>query len=286
MSDFTKELNDVTFGDYQDDERRGDGIPRIQWRQGDPKAQTPGYFFLAKDNAPDGFTPSGDDWQPTVEYFEMTRTRTEGWKAERLQACLICCRAQPYRRGDPKIWLDSWPKGAASVDIGQHADLLLIAGGLEELGPVCWSTNSTTVAFAIISGPDPKRNPHGGILHRVREEVLKPMGQAMKPAKELRKQPWLVWVTIATQRDAKGAVVFTPTAGKDVTLPVLDLPATVDLAWLKANYSGRAMAEYGEQTRFQYDAWRNTRYTNDTQPAATNGHKNAPVAFDPAVDLL
>lgn len=279
MSDFTKELNNVTFGDYQDDEGRGDGIVRIQWRQGDPKAQTPGYFFLAKENVPEGFAPNADTWKPTTEYFEMTRTRSDGWKAEVLPICIICARAQPYQRGDTKVWLDVWPKGAPSNTIGQHADLLLIAQGLEDLGPVCWSTNSTTVAFAIISGPDPKRNPKGGILHRVREEVLKPMGQAMKPPRELRKQPWLCWVTIASQRDAKGQVVFTPTAGKDVTLPVPQIPEVVDLEWLRANYSGRSMAEYGEQQRFQFDAWRNTRYTNETQPAA-NGHRNVPEPVD------
>lgn len=209
----------------------------------------------------------------------MTRTRTEGYKAEALPVCVICARAQPYQRGEPKVWLDSWPKGAPSNTIGQHADVLLIAQGLEELGPVCWSTNSTTVAFAIISGPDPKRNPAGGILHRLREEVLKPMGQAFKPAKELRKQPWLCWVTISSQRDAKGNVVFTPTAGKDVTLPVLEIPAKVDLVWLRAAYSGRSMAEYGETMRFQYDAWRNTRFANDAQPAA-NGHRNIPEPID------
>lgn len=289
MSDFTTELNDVTFGDYQDDEQRGDGIPRIQWRQGDPKQQTPGYFFIAKENLPEGFTP-GAPWQATMEYFEMTRTRTEGYKAEALPVCVICARAQPYQRppqgtDGPKVWLDSWPKGAPSSTIGQHADVLLIAQGLEELGPVCWSTNSTTVAFAIISSPDPKHNPQGGILHQLRENVLKPMGQAMKPAKDLRKQYWLVWLTISSQRDAKGQVVFTPTAGKDVTLPVAEIPATVDLAWLKSVYSGRSMAEYGEQQRFQYDAWRNTKFSNDAPAVVINGHRNIPQPIEDIPEL-
>lgn len=274
MSDFTTDLNDVSFGDYQDDEQQGDGLPRLQWRQGDPKQNTPGYFFLSKDNAPEGFTP-GAPWQACQEYFEMTRTRSEGWKAEALPMCVICARAQPYQRGEPKVWLDRWPKGAPSNTIGQHVDVLLVAQGLEELGPVCWSTNSTTVAFAVIASPDPKRNPAGGILHRLREEVLKPMGAAMKPAKDLRKQPWLCWVTVGTQRDDKGAVVFTATAGKDVTLPVIQLPAAVDLTWLRTNYSGRQMATYGEELRFQYDAWRNARRTNDAPQLATGG-KNTP----------
>lgn len=279
MSDFTSELADIGFGEYQDDDRGGDGLTRIQWRQGDVKAQTPGYFFLAKENVPEGFAPAGDAWKPTVEYFEMTRTRADGWKAEALPMCIICARAQPYLRGDTKTWLEKWPKGAAPNTVGQHADVLLVAGGLEDLGPICWSTNSSTVAFAIITGADPKRTPKGGILHRLREEILKPMGKAMKPPKDLAKQYWLVWLTIASQRDAKGNVVFTPTAGKDVTLPVPLIPDVVDLDWLRGAYSGRSMAVYGEEQRFTYDTWRNTRMTNDT-PVAAAGHRNIPQPMD------
>ena len=273
MSDFTNDLDGMTFGDYQDEDSRGDGIVRIQWRQGDVKAGTPGYFFLAGDNVPEGFTP-GAPWVATNEYFEMTRTRSAGWKADELPVCVICARAQPYLRGEQKTWIDKWPKGAAANTVGQHADVLLIAAGLESLGPVCWSTNSTTVAFAIITGPDPKRTPAGGILHRIREEVLKPAGQAFKPQRDLTRQPWLFWVTIHSQRDAKGAVVFTPTAGKDVTLPVVDIPTQVDLAWLKQAYSGKDMAQYGEDMRLTYDLWKNTRFTNEAQPTPTG--KNAP----------
>lgn len=277
MSNFDDEMNGTQFGDYQDDDRQGDGLVRIQWRQGDPKSATPGYFFLAKENAPEGFTPTGDIWQPVNEYFEMTRTRAEGWKAEALPMCIICARSQPYQRGEPKVWLDRWPKGAAPNTIGQHADVLLVAGGIEELGPVCWSTNSSTVAFAIISTPDPKRSPAGGILHRIREEVLGAADRVSKAMqnRKAKKLYWLFWVTVATQRDAKGAVVFTPTAGKDVTLPVPQLPAAIDVAWLKENFAGKDMAIRGEELRAMYDAWRLTRYTNDAPQPAKAG-RNAP----------
>lgn len=274
----------VEYGNYADDDQQGDGLVRIQWRQGDVKAQTPGYFFLSKKNVPEGFAPSGESWTAHQEYFEGTRTRDDGWKADELPMCIICARAQPYRRGDIKVWLDAWPKGAEPNTIGQHADLLLIADGLTELGPVCWSTNSTTVAFAIISGADPKRNPKGGILYRIREEVLSAADALAKSFKDRKKKKlyWLFWITIASQRDTKGAVVFTPTNGKDVTLPVPLLPMEMDAAWLNEHYSGKDMASYGEAMRAMYDDWRCTKFTNEARPAATNG-RNVPQPIE-AID--
>lgn len=288
MSNFDEETG-VQYGDYADDDRTGDGLVRLQWRQGDVKAGTGGYFFLSKKNVPEGFTPSGESWKPHAEYFEGTRTRDDGWKAESLPVCIICARAQPFIRPADgskanKVWLNAWDKN--NDRCAQHADVLLIADGLEQLGPVCWSTNSTTVAFAIISGADPKRNPQGGILHRIREEVLDAADKASKAFTERKRKKlyWLFWITIATQRDAKGAVVFTPTSGKDVTLPAAVLPAKIDATWLNSAYSGKDMAGYGEAMRAAYDEWRLTKFTNEPQEAqpvaATNGHRNIPQPVD------
>jgi len=283
MSNFDDEL--PTFGDYQDDERQGDGLVRLQWRQGDPKANTGGYFFLSMKNVPEGFTPTSDVWQTHEEYFENTRTRDQGWKAVALPMMVICARGQVFVRPPDgskqgKIWLDRWD---SSRDCAQHVDVLLIADGLQELGPVCWSTNSTTVAFAIIAGADPKRNPNGGILHRIREDVLGAADRVSKAFqnRKAKKLYWLFWITIASQTDAKGKPIFTPTAGKDVTLPAPVLPTTIDTKWLSAAYVGKEMAEYGESMRGLFDEWRLTKFTNDVQPAAekptaaTNGRNVA-----------
>lgn len=282
MSNFDDELNGQQFGDYADDDRQGDGLIRIQWRQGDVKHGTPGYFFLSKKNVPDGFQPSGEIWKPHTEYFEMTRTRDDGWKAESLPVLVICARAQPFQRGDVKTWLDTWPKGAAQGTIGQHADVLMVADGLQELGVVCWSTNSTTVAFAIISNADPKRNPEGGILYRIREEVLGGADTVSKTFKQRRQKKlyWLFWITITSQRDAKGNVVFTPTNGKDVTLPVPVLPDRIDAKWLTAAYAGKENVAYGEAMRAAYDVWRLTKFTNDAQPTAQPAGRNVPQPVD------
>lgn len=273
------EDNGSQYGDYQDDERQGDGLIRIQWRQGDVKQNTPGYFFLSSASVPEGFAPSGDVWKAHQEYFELTRTRDSGWKAETLPMAIICARSQPYRRptaGSPnKEWLEVWPRGEEGI--AQHADVLLVAEGLQDLGPVCWATNSTTVAFAITTAADPKRQPLGGILHRIREEVLDAADKAAKIAyRKKKKLYWLFWITVASQRDAKGNVVFTPTSGKDVTLPVPVLPVVIDKKWLTENFVGSEMAQYGEEQRAAYDAWRLTKQTNEATPAKPANGRNIP----------
>lgn len=280
MSNFD-EMNSEQFGTYDDDDRSGDGLPRIQWRQGDARTGTPGYFFLSKKNAPDGFAPIGEAWKPHQEYFKEARTRDDGWKAEQLPIMVICARGQPFRKGpDGKRsqWLESWPKNAEPNTIAQHVDVLLVADGLQDLGPVCWSTNSSTTAFAIIGGVDPKRAPKGGILHRLREEVLAVADKVSKGMKDrkVKRLYWLFWITISTARDAKGQIVYTPTkSGTDVTLPVPLLPDAVDTAWLSENFVGKDSAIYGKEMRELYDTWRATRFTNDA-PAAQPAGKNVP----------
>lgn len=273
------------YGSYQDDDAQGDGLIRIQWRQGDVKQETPGYFYLSSRDVPEGFEP-GAAWQDCQEYFEQTNTRDKGWKAEALPVAIICARAQPYQRGDLKTWLESWPKGGDSADIAMHCDVLLIADGLQDLGPVVWSTNATTTAFAVIGKADPKKDPQGGILHRIREQVLAAADKAAKVAyRKSKKLYWLFWVEIGSQRDDKGQIVFTKTKAKAVTKPVPLLPPVVDAAWLKKNYVGEEMANYGREMREQYEEWRATRRTNDALPAQSKNGRNVPQPIDETEDI-
>lgn len=270
------------YGDYQDDDRVGDGLIRLQWRQGDVKQSTPGFFYLSKKDAPEGFVPTGKAWQACKEFFESTNTREDGWKAEALPVAIICARAQPYVRPPqnsqlPKQWLDVWPKNSSDGSIAMHCDVLLVADGLQDLGVVAWSTGGSTTAFAIIGQADPRKDPQGGILHRIREEVLDTADKAAQFAyRKKKKLYWLFWITIAGQRDAKGEIVFTPTKGKTITRPVPMLPVAVDTAWLKANFVGTEMAMFGEEMRRAYDDWRLTKRTNDAQATKANNGRNVP----------
>ena len=269
------------YGEYQDDDPQGDGLVRIQWRHGDKKNKSAGFFFLAKEGTPDGFVP-GTAWTAHEEYFESTDKTVNGWKAEQLPMAIICARSQPYIRGAQgaqPVWLDSWPKDSAD-SIAMHCDVLLIADGLQELGVVKWATNGSTVAFAIIGRADPKRDPQGGILHRIREEVLQAADVAAKIAyRKKKKLYWLFWVTIATERDPKGQIVYTPTKGPMVTIPRVQLPPTIDRAWLVENFVGQGTATYGEEMRSQYDAWRLTKQGNEPV-TPTAGGRNVPQAIE------
>lgn len=268
------------YGSYQDDDAQGDGLVRIQWRQGDVKQGTPGYFYLSARDVAEDFQP-GAAWQACQEYFEQTDTRDKGWKAETLPVAIICARAQAYRRGDVKEWLESWPKGGDSADIAMHCDVLLIADGLQDLGPVVWSTNATTTAFAVIGKADPKKDPQGGILHRIREQVLGSADKAAKVAyRKAKKLYWLFWIEIGSQRDDKGAVVFTKTKAKAVTKPVPLLPTAIDMAWLKKNYVGEEMAAYGNEMRQAYEEWRAAKRTNDA-PIPVKTGRNVPQEIEP-----
>lgn len=273
MADFDQD-DGSQYGSYQDDATHGDGLTRIQWRHGDKKHQSPGFFFLAKESAPEGFTPGGS-WAAHSEYFESTDKTVEGWKCDKLPVSIICARAQPYVRGekgDAPIWLDAWD---ASRNCAMHADVLLVADGLQDLGPVKWSTNGSTVAFAIIGRADPKRDPAGGILYRIREEVLAAADAVSKVAYRKKKNLyWLFWITIGTERDAKGNIVYTPTKGPMVTLPRVQLPAELDAAWLKKAFVGTDMATYGEEMRGLYDEWKQTKFTNDAPQAQTPAGRN------------
>ena len=94
-----------------------------------------------------------------------------------------------------------------------------------------------------------------------------------------KKLYWLFWVTIATERDAKGQIVYTPTKGPMVTIPRVQLPPTIDRAWLVENFVGQGTATYGEEMRSQYDAWRLTKQGNEPV-APTAGGRNVPQAIE------
>ena len=272
---------EITYDTYADDDAQGDGLPRIQSRHGDPAANSAFRFFLAQENTFDGFEPS-EPWRAHTEYFKATNTRVPGWACEALPMMIICARSQVYAKGpDGKrtSWVASWPKDAPKNSHGMHVDVLLYAKGLELLGPVVWSTNGSTTSFAII-GQKGTRQPEGGILSRIRDEVLSTADRLSAKVKTRAKAKayWAFWATIAGAVDAKGAPVYTqPIAGGSVvTIPVPVLPAVLDGKWLAGVYVGADLDAYGRQLRAEYETWR-TETRTDTPTPATNGNgRNVP----------
>lgn len=269
----------VEFKTY-DDERQGDGLIRMQWRNGEQRSKTGGYFFVPAERL-NGFQPAAP-WGAFTDTFN-NGTEVEGFKAETLRIAIVGVRQQPFIKDSDgrKTWL---PKGKYAKDepgAGLQVDVLCVAEGLEDLGVVCWASSTIKTSFAIVSRGD-KTGAGVGILHRIKAEIVKPAEQIAK--RELR--PWCFWAEITTERDAQGKVVYTPTKGKAVTRPVLKLPATIDKAYLISIATGKDMAAWGESTRAEYDAWFKEERTNDVAPAtAQPSGKNVPQEVTDA-DLL
>lgn len=272
---------EVTYDSYSDDERQNDGLISIQGRHGIPEAKTAFHFFLGKANVPESFTP-GAPWVAHDEYIKTKGETVEGWKADELAMYIICVRGQPYQKGaDGKriAWVDRWPKGAAPNSHAMHVDVLLVAQGLEELGPVKWVSNGSAISFAIVAGKG-KEQPQGGILERLRSEVLAKADELSPKGRAKNKVYWAFWVTIAGQRDAKGNVVYTKTpSGGAITIPVPLLPPVVDAKWLKDNYVGAEIDLYGKEQRALWEEWRATKMTDEAQPVATG--RNVPQEVEP-----
>jgi len=273
---------DVQYDSYDDNDRQNDGLISIQGRHGIPEARTAFHFFLGKANVPEGFVP-GAPWVAHEEYIKTKGETVEGWKADALPMYIICVRAQAYRKGaDGKriAWVDQWPKGAAPNTHAMHVDVLLVAQGLEELGPVKWVSNGSAISFAIVAGKG-KEQPQGGILERLRTEVLGEADRLSPKGRAKAKAYWCFWVTIAGQRDAKGNPVYTKTpSGGAITIPVPLLPAKVDQKWLVDNYVGAEIDLYGKEQRALWELWRSTKMTDDATPAAQPNGRNVPQTIE------
>lgn len=259
MNDFATDTQGVEFKRY-DDGSQGDGLTRIQWRNGEPKLRTGGYFFVSAERLGD-FKP-GAPWQPCEEVFESGAT-AEGFKAEALKLAIVGVRQQPFIRKDGvKWWLEKYAKGEQGASL--QVDVLCVAEGLEDLGLVVWGAATVKTSFAIVGRPD-------GIIHKLHSDILKPAAALAK--REFR--PWCFWAVVTTEKDDKGKVVYTQTQGKPVTRPVLVTPKDATKDALNALYTGREMVLWGEERRAEYDEWLKERRTNDAPPAAAEP-KNKP----------
>lgn len=269
---------DVQYDSYEDNDRQNDGLISIQGRHGNPEANSAFRFFLGKANVPEGFTP-GAPWVAHQEYIKQKGEWVEGWKAEELPMYIICARAQPFAKdkdGKRVGWVDKWPKGAPANSHAMHCDVLLVAQGLEELGPVKWVSNGSAISFAIVAGKG-KEQPQGGILERIRSEVLEVADKLSPKGRAKNRVYWAFWITIAGQKDAKGKPIYTKTpSGGTITIPVPLLPPVVDAKWLVANYVGAEIDLYGKAQRALWELWRATKMTDDALPVAPQNGKNVP----------
>jgi hypothetical protein len=263
----------VDLSAYADDAQQGDGYTRVQWVNGDPKTfgaaakqrkidGVPGHLFIAADRLPDGFVPL----EPWIEWTESFRSGdVPGYRADRVGVIIIAARQQPYaQQGDTKHWLDRWDRNVPGIRM--HADIMMIVDGLEPLGPVVLSTNSTLVSLAFTASA---RGGKAGIISTIQSELVDP---ANRVAKRVRLHTAAFRVEIGGELDGKGQPVFSATQGAPVTRPTLYLPA----ALTDADKVKRAAQLFVGLEPLQNDIipaldasleWRKHRYGNDVPEA-------------------
>lgn len=256
------------------DDRQGDGLIRVQWVNGDVKAKTLGHFFVGADRLPEGYTP-GAPWKPGSEVW-ASGEETDGFTADVVKMIVITSRQQPYFVDDrgSKVWLDGWD--AEKPGIRMHADILCIFEGLEDVGPVVLSTNSTLVALAFTASARGKRQ---GIIPTLRDNVVSVAERAAKK----RLDTYCFWAPIGGEVDEKGKALFTQTKNRPVHRPVLRLPAGDPLTVAKQLFVGRErVREELIPIREEYEGWRTTKMGNApadadmAAAAAAPAGRNAP----------
>jgi hypothetical protein len=276
MSDFDTGTALPTYGD----DVRGDGLLRIQWRNGEQRSKTGGYFFVSAENV--GDTVPDAPWVAHTDTFD-DGTEVEGFKADELDMAVICMRSQPFHWSAPngtqgryKVWQTKWEKGGENQSM--QVEVLALVKGFDD--PVVWTSATIKTSFAIISRGGKGEAP--GILASITEHMVKPASKAAgKPL-----DSYAFWATVATERDDKGKIVYTPTKGKAVTRPVLKLPAEKEresLDWLRARFAGKKLiADTLVPLREQYEDWRRELRTNDDEPAPVAAGRNVPQAVSEA----
>lgn len=251
------------------DEQQGDGLLRIQWRNGEQRAKTGGYFFVSAEAV--GDTAPDEPWQPYTDTFD-DGTEVEGYKADTLDMAVLCVRSQPFHWSAPngtpgryKVWQTKWEKGGENQSM--QVEVLALVKGFDE--PVVWTSATIKTSFAIISRGGKGEAP--GILATINELMVKPASKAA--GRHL--DTYCFWATVGTERD-KGKIVYTPTKGKAVTRPTLHVPAEPTIEWLRTRFTGKAFIAKAAALREQYEDWRRERRTNDDEPATAAAGRNAP----------
>lgn len=258
---------DIEIPSFGED-KQGDGLPRIQWVNGDVKARTIGHFFVGADRLPDGYKP-GAPWKESSEVW-ASGEETGGWAAEMVKMLIITSRQQPYYTDDRgnKVWLDSWD--ADKPGIRMHADILCLIEGMEDFGPMVLSTNSTLVALAFTASARGKRQ---GIIPTLRDNVISVAERAAKK----RLDSYCFWAPVGGEVDEKGKAMFTQTKNRPVHRPVLRLPAGDPLAVAKQLFVGRdrVQAEL-VPLREEYESWRTTKMGNAAADESAGSGRNSP----------
>lgn len=265
MSDFVTDAQSTNIPTYAD-ETTGDGLLRMQWRNGEPKLKTAGRFFVDKERL--GDRAIAEPWTEATEVFE-SGAEVEAYIAPRLRVAIIGVRQQPFSWEGPqdsrrKVWHEKWIEGGS-----MQVEALCFVQGLADhtaVDPVVWTSSTIKTSFAIIGSKAPSINV-----------TLRALLKAAKVFSGKDMPLWSFWLPIAGQVDAKGKPDYVPTKGKAVTPPYAFVP-TGELTrdHLNKLYVGRELLEHGANLRAVWAEWlKERRYNDDTPNSAQASAANA-----------
>jgi hypothetical protein len=259
------------------DESNGDGLIRIQWRNGEQRFSSAGRLFIPAESLGD-MVPAAP-WVAGTEVFN-DGTKADGYVATQLRMAIICVRNQPFCWSAPfgtpgryKIWQTKWSRDEDNQSM--QVEVLAWVEGLEQLAqPVVWTSATVKTSFAIIGRKD-------GILDTLDTIMVKPA----QKAGGVKLDSYCFWATIAAEKDVKGKNVYATTRGQSVTKPVLVLPAEPDLAWLRTQFTGTALIrDVLAPWREEYEDWRNERRSNEAGNDVAPVSHNTPQSLDVDAD--
>lgn len=255
-----------------EDERQGDGLPRIWWKYGTAPT-TAGHFYARADDW-QGELP--DPWKP-CELYE----NEQGWAANTLKLVLITKRSQPYRKvtlgGKTYREYVEWPRrGTPWPDQMQiHTEWIAFAEGLG--GPVVFSYHGAT--------GQAMEGKQGGIVASAEAALSKPATLLYKRKIGLS----AFWIPIGPTLQPNGKPKFESLPqGSKINYPALTLPALEGKALLSACYVGSEILADVAMTKDAYAEWAKERRGGDaeaqvqSEPAPTG--RNVPQPYDPSVD--
>lgn len=240
MSDFMTDAQEYTTT-YQETSRESDGLLRIQWRNGQPAASTPGHFFVEADRLEAlGMEAPAEPWKPFTAVFANGDSK-DGYRCDAAKLQIIGVRQQDATRdADGRLTFLTQRSDRNNRPDGWTVVVEMLCGIEGFDTPVVIRSRTIKTSMALIIEIYSK-------MRDLRRDAGKLAGKALPP--------WFFFAPVAGAKDAKGKVVYEKTKGAMVTPPRLVLPAGEGRDLYNALYVGREFVQWGEAAYQERADW-------------------------------
>lgn len=230
---------------------QGDGIPRVQWRNGEARMRQPGYAYIAAKSCEyyKIDPPRGDGWSEVEQVFASGAAET-GYMAPIVKVVVLGIRSCDIveTKLDGRVVSTEYltkpadrnnrPEGWSHM-----AELLCLMSGFGNQ-VVNLRTKRVSASYALLNAV---RGIQQGFLNEVRQAFKNPTVPM-----------WSFWLMLRSERDASNKPVHRPTrGGVAVTPPGLYLPQGDVKDVARKAFIGKDMIELVTDYRKQYHEWLN-----------------------------